>query len=109
MGAGGGHQQLRHLRVCSDAAAEPARGVGGAAHRAELERGINGGAFFFLRLPNSGLELDLPLIGQFPDGDRVDAGLQPDILVTPTVDDISSGRDAELDAVLARLRRPRSP
>ena len=73
------------------------------------QRGINGGAFFFLRLPNSGLELDLPLIGQFPDGDRVDAGLQPDILVTPTVDDISSGRDAELDAVLARLQRPRSP
>ena len=29
-------------------------------------RGINGGAFFFLNLPNSRLEIDLPLIGQFP-------------------------------------------
>jgi C-terminal processing protease CtpA/Prc len=71
------------------------------------QRGINGGAFFFLRLPHSGLELDLPLIGQFPEGDRPDAGLQPDILVVPTVEDIARGRDAELDAVRARLRRSR--
>ena len=69
------------------------------------QRGINGGAFFFLRLPRSGIELDLPLIGQFPDGDRPDAGLQPDILVAPTVDDIAQGRDAELEAVRAQLTR----
>jgi len=70
------------------------------------QRGINGGAFFFLRLPHSGLELDLPLIGQFPDGNQPDAGLQPDIVVVPTVQDIAEGRDAELEAVRARLRRP---
>ncbi|MGB8326880.1 MAG: S41 family peptidase [Steroidobacteraceae bacterium] len=70
------------------------------------QRGINGGAFFFLRLPHSALELDLPLIGQFPDGDRPDAGLQPDIVVVPAVKDIARGRDAELEAVRARLRRP---
>ena len=73
------------------------------------QRGINGGAFFFLRLPHSGIELDLPLIGQFPGGDRPDAGLQPDILVVPTVKDIASGRDPELEAVRARLRRPKQP
>ena len=73
------------------------------------QRGINGGAFFFLRLPHSGLELDLPLIGQFPEGDRPDAGLQPDVLVVPTVKDIASGRDPELEAVRARLRRPGQP
>ena len=73
------------------------------------QRGINGGAFFFLRLPHSGLELDLPLIGQFPDGDRPDAGLQPDIVVVPTVNDIASGRDPELEAVRARLRQPEQP
>lgn len=73
------------------------------------QRGINGGAFFFLRLPRSGLELDLPLIGQFPDVDRPDAGLQPDIVVVPTVKDIASGRDPELEAVLARLRQPKKP
>ncbi|MFN0057769.1 MAG: S41 family peptidase [Planctomycetota bacterium] len=69
------------------------------------QRGINGGAFFFLRLPHSGIELDLPLIGQFPDGERPDAGLQPDIFVAPTVKDIASGRDAELDAVQALMHR----
>ena len=73
------------------------------------QRGINGGAFFFLRLPHSGLELDLPLIGQFPEGDRPDAGLQPDVLVVPTVKDIASGRDPELEAVRARIRRPEQP
>jgi hypothetical protein len=67
------------------------------------QRGINGGAFFFLRLPRSGLELDLPLIGQFPDGERPDAGLEPDVLVVPTVSDIARGRDAEMDAVRARI------
>lgn len=73
------------------------------------QRGINGGAFFFLRLPHSGLELDLPLIGQFPDGNRPDAGLQPDIVVVPTVKDIARGGDAELEAVRARLRRRAQP
>jgi len=68
------------------------------------QRGINGGAFFFLRLPRSGIELDVPLIGQFPAGDPPDAGLQPDVLVVPTVRDIALGRDAELEAVRAHAR-----
>ncbi len=68
------------------------------------QRGINGGAFFFLRLPNSRIELDLPLIGQFPETERPDAGLQPDLLVTPTVGDIATGRDAEMEAVKDRIR-----
>ncbi|MES1245996.1 MAG: S41 family peptidase [Acidobacteriota bacterium] len=69
------------------------------------QRGINGGAFFFLRLPGSKIELDLPLIGTFPDGDRPDAGLEPDIQVIPTVEDIASGRDAEMEAVRAELKK----
>lgn len=71
------------------------------------QRGINGGAFFFLRLPHSGLELDLPLIGLFPNGKRPDAGLQPDILVVPTVSDIALGRDAEMNAVRTQVSRAR--
>jgi C-terminal processing protease CtpA/Prc len=67
------------------------------------QRGINGGAFFFLRLPGSKIEMDLPLIGTFRDGDRPDAGLEPDIRVTPTVEDIALGRDAEMEAVRARI------
>jgi hypothetical protein len=69
------------------------------------QRGINGGAFFFLRLPRSGIELDVPLIGQFPAGNPPDAGLQPDVLVVPTVRDITVACDAELAAVRARARR----
>ncbi len=40
-------------------------------------RGINGGAFFFLRLPLSGIECDLPLIGTFPPTLMPDAGMNP--------------------------------
>jgi len=67
-------------------------------------RGINGGAFFFLRLPGSGLELDLPLIARFPGGSPPDAGLVPDIEVVPGISDILAGRDLELSAVRAQLK-----
>lgn len=67
------------------------------------QRGINGGGFFFLRLPHSGIELDLPLIATFPPGDPPDAGLQPDVVVNPTVADITAGRDSEMQAVRALL------
>ena len=59
-------------------------------------RGINGGAFFFLRLPNSGLEVDLPLIATFPSTPQPDAGLTPDVLVSDTASDIAQGRDVVL-------------
>jgi len=62
-------------------------------------RGINGGAFFFLRLPHSGIELDLPLIGQFPRTPQPDAGIEPDVLVAPTVAGIAAGIDEDLLAV----------
>jgi hypothetical protein len=69
------------------------------------QRGINGGAFFFLHLPKSGLEIDLPLIGRFPaDGDTErlpDSGLTPDWLVETSAADIAAGRDP----VLSRARR----
>jgi C-terminal processing protease CtpA/Prc len=66
------------------------------------QRGITGGAFFFLRLPGSG-------IGQFPISDRPlpDAGLEPDVPVQRRVEDIATGRDAELAAVLQRIAAAR--
>ena len=39
------------------------------------QRGITGGAFFFLRLPNSKIEVDVPLIGQYPATEQPDGGL----------------------------------
>ncbi len=70
------------------------------------QRGINGGAFFFLRLPRTGLEVDLPLIGTFARVDAPeppDAGIVPDVVVTTTAQDIARGRDPQLDAARAHL------
>ena len=74
------------------------------------QRGITGGAFFFLRLPRTGLEADLPLIGQFPVTQRPvpDAGIEPDVYVQPRVGDIAAGRDAELAAVMERIAAART-
>lgn len=63
-------------------------------------RGINGGAFFFLRLPASGLEVDLPLIASFPDTPQPDAGIEPDMPVATTAADIAAGRDPQMDAAI---------
>lgn len=70
-------------------------------------RGINGGAFFFVQLPNSGIELDLPLIARYAGDSVPDAGIEPDVPVDTTIDDIRFGRDVEMAAVLALLREPR--
>ncbi len=71
------------------------------------QRGINGGAFFFLRLPRSKIEIDLPLIGFFPSRPMPDAGLVPDISITPRAQDIARGVDTELEALKKRLRASR--
>ena len=68
-------------------------------------RGINGGAYFFVRLPASGLEFDLPLIGYFPPGRPPDAGLSPDVELAPTAADIARGRDPAMAAAAAWILR----
>jgi hypothetical protein len=67
------------------------------------QRGINGGAFFFLRLPESGLEADLPLIGTFPLEPRPDAGITPDLYAAPTPASLASGADPVMAAALAAI------
>lgn len=59
-------------------------------------RGINGGCFFFVRLPGTGLEVDLPLIGYVPAEPQPDAGIVPDVVLAPTIADIAAGRDPAL-------------
>ncbi|RYG07534.1 MAG: hypothetical protein EON96_21420 [Caulobacteraceae bacterium] len=68
-------------------------------------RGINGGAFFFLKLPASGIEIDLPLIASFPDTPQPDAAIQPDVLVQTTAEDIASGRDPQMAAAMAFITK----
>lgn len=63
-------------------------------------RGINGGSFYFLRLPETGLEADLPLIGTFPLTAQPDAGIVPDHLIVPKVADLAAGRDPVLATVI---------
>lgn len=67
------------------------------------QRGINGGAFFFARLPESGIEFDVPLIGYFPDGPKPDAGIEPDIPIGMSANEIASGEDPQLAAAVRHL------
>ncbi|MBK8465273.1 MAG: peptidase S41 [Chloracidobacterium sp.] len=69
------------------------------------QRGINGGAFYFLNLPKSKIEVDLPLIGQFPIIEAPDTGIEPDIHVRPTATDIAAGRDTELATVKSMTQK----
>lgn len=59
-------------------------------------RGINGGAFFFVGLPASGVEVDLPLIAYWPETPQPDAGIMPDITVPARIADIQAERDTAL-------------
>jgi C-terminal processing protease CtpA/Prc len=63
-------------------------------------RGINGGSFFFLRLPASGLEVDVPLVASFPKTTQPDSGVTPDTFVALTSQDIGRGEDPVLSAAL---------
>jgi hypothetical protein len=64
-------------------------------------RGINGGCFYFVRLPATGLEADLPLIGRFPTTPQPDRGVKPDIAIPITRADIAKGTDGQLIRALA--------
>ena len=67
-------------------------------------RGINGGPFFFLRLPESGLEADLPIIGTFPTAPQPDQGVRPDVAAPRTAASIAAGTDPALERALAIVR-----
>lgn len=68
-------------------------------------RGINGGAYFFVRLPESGLEFDLPVKGYYPERPQPDAGVEPDIAVADSAADIAAGHDRVMDTARKLLAR----
>lgn len=67
------------------------------------QQGINGGEFFFLTLPNSGIEIDVPLIFQSPKEQKPDEGIKPDIIVKTAQKDIYQQTDTQLNYILKRL------
>ena len=67
-------------------------------------RGINGDSYFFVRLPETGLEFDLPIVGYFPLQDEPDAGVRPDVEIPLTVTDIAQARDRCLDEAITWCR-----
>jgi len=56
------------------------------------QKGLNGGQMFFLRLPHSKIEIDVPVIGSFSP-EKPDAGITPHYSVQESVNDIVNNID----------------
>ena len=61
---------------------------------------INGGQIIFLTLPNSGIEIDFPVMGGFSIDEQPNTGVQPDIIIEYSIDDIINQSDLELKKTL---------
>ncbi|MEM7802098.1 MAG: S41 family peptidase [Chloroflexota bacterium] len=71
-------------------------------------RGTTGGWFFQLELPNSGIEVDIPLIASFPAEplrNVPDEGLVPDIIIAASIDGIKSGNDTQIEELIQIISR----
>ncbi len=68
-------------------------------------RGINGGAFFFTKLPYSAIVFDLPLIGYFARTPQPDAGIAPDVFACAGWRDVAARRDVAMDAATQWIAR----
>lgn len=70
-------------------------------------RGLNGGAYFFMTLPNSQLEVDVPLISYIAQGPTPpDSGVTPDVTVPVTPSDLRQGRDPQLEEAIRLAGTP---
>lgn len=73
-------------------------------------RGITGGNMFFLRLPNTGITIDLPVIAFEAREPQRDSPLLPDISVVPDLTQMAAGVDRDMAAArqaIAAADRPR--
>jgi hypothetical protein len=66
------------------------------------KQGLNGGRFFFLRLPYSRIEVDLPFIYQAHIG-QPDEGVSPDYTITASQEGIYKDEDTQLNFVLSLI------
>ena len=68
-------------------------------------QGINGGNYFFLYLPNSKAEIDIPVYFQAPLKPHKDQGIIPEILIKRQAADIGNNFDRELAAVKELIKK----
>lgn len=78
------------------------------------QRGLNGGQLAWLKLPDSGVAVDIPLIASFAPGTGSahpppDRGVLPDIAVRTRLEDVAAGRDPDLAAARRWLASGRTP
>ncbi len=69
------------------------------------KQGINGGNYYFLRLPNSSVEIDIPVFFQAPLKARKDEGVIPDIIVKKDAGDIGKKFDREFSTVKKLIKK----
>ncbi|HAA24059.1 MAG TPA: hypothetical protein DCP28_36760 [Cytophagales bacterium] len=67
------------------------------------QQGINGGQMFFLTLPNTGIELDVPLIGYFPTEATGSGGVVPHQEIIPTLDQIVAQEDPVMEWAMEQI------
>lgn len=63
------------------------------------KQGINGGSYFFLNLPNSKIEIDIPVYFQSPLHAQKDESVIPDIPVKKQIADIGNNFDREISMI----------
>ncbi|MEL6918261.1 MAG: S41 family peptidase, partial [Bacteroidota bacterium] len=72
------------------------------------QKGLNGGYMFFLRLPNSRIEVDIPVFGiqiLKETDETYDGGVRPDILVKKNIPDLVNGVDTEMQKVFEMIEK----
>jgi Peptidase family S41 len=69
------------------------------------KQGLNGGQFFFLNLPYSKFEIDIPIIWGAPTHIRPDEGIKPDIEIRTNQKDIYYGIDTQLQFILSQIAK----
>lgn len=69
------------------------------------KQGTNGGNYFFLYLPNSRIELDIPVYFQAPLHPQNDESIVPDILVKKDLNDIGNKFDRELETIKSLIKQ----
>jgi C-terminal processing protease CtpA/Prc len=68
------------------------------------KQGLNGGQFFFLELPFSKFEIDLPIMYGAPSGHRADEAIMPDFLITTQQSDIYYNRDPQIEYIIQKIK-----